>query len=86
MDYVFFATNALCVGFSTFSIFWLTRPRQQHLAVWHYLLAAAGAAIYYLISIYVFANWLLIHYLANTLPILLMFGLTGLMLWTDQER
>lgn len=86
MDYVFFAANALCVGFFILLVIWLKVRRGRGLRLVHYLACTAGAFAYYALNVSLLSRWVEVYYIANTVPILMLAALLGLILWPHSVK
>ena len=80
MDYVFFGFSSLCLGFLVLLLFNLARRSGSPLKLWQYLFALACAVLFYFLNVSVFREQLLVYYLFNTLPQMLLFGVLLLLL------
>ena len=80
MDYVFFGFSALCFGFVLLLLFVLSSQPGSHLRAVHLLISGGAAIIYYYLEISVFRNSIILYYLANSVPQIVLLILIALVL------
>lgn len=86
MDYVFFGFSSLCLCFCVLLLFGLTNRTEQAPRLWQPLVSViAGLAFYYL-QITVFRDRLIVYYLFNSLPQILLLLLLALVLLRKKTR
>ncbi|MGI6333292.1 MAG: hypothetical protein ACOX1A_01420 [Saccharofermentanales bacterium] len=84
MDYVFFAFSSLCVSFSFLLAFKLADRRDRPLHVLFLILSAAAGFGYYYLEKTFFAKDILLYYLGNSLPQIILLVLLGLFIWKSK--
>jgi len=87
MDYIFFGFSSLCLCFVTILLFILFSNKRDLLRVWQVLVAVASALVYYFLNVSVFRNKIMLYYVFNILPQILLFILLSVIILnqTDQD-